>query len=161
MQETCVLDLWVGKIPWRRAWQPTPEFLPRESAWTEEPCRTGGELQSIRSHRVRHNWSNWICTHTGTLINLTDMLPRNSWVNYMAFLEVSMCKYLSLELVHSCIIICFGVSVLSMRTTSGQVLSSFLYVSKTVSATQWMFINFLLSMRINGTIQNLVKKETS
>ena len=21
-------DPWVGKIPWRRAWQPTPEFLP-------------------------------------------------------------------------------------------------------------------------------------
>ena len=27
----------VGKIPWRRALQPTPIFLPRESAWTEEP----------------------------------------------------------------------------------------------------------------------------
>ena len=23
--------LWVGRIPWRRAWQPTPVFLPRES----------------------------------------------------------------------------------------------------------------------------------
>ena len=22
---------WVGKIPWRRAWQPTPVSLPRES----------------------------------------------------------------------------------------------------------------------------------
>ena len=22
---------WVGKIPWRRVWQPTPVFLPRES----------------------------------------------------------------------------------------------------------------------------------
>ena len=22
---------WVRKIPWRRAWQPTPVFLPRES----------------------------------------------------------------------------------------------------------------------------------
>ena len=22
---------WVRKIPWRRTWQPTPEFLPRES----------------------------------------------------------------------------------------------------------------------------------
>ena len=27
----------VGKIPWRRAWQPTPVFLPGESTWTEEP----------------------------------------------------------------------------------------------------------------------------
>ena len=24
-------DRWVGKIPWRRAWQPTPVFLPGES----------------------------------------------------------------------------------------------------------------------------------
>ena len=25
------LDLWVGKFPWRRKWQPTPVFLPEES----------------------------------------------------------------------------------------------------------------------------------
>ena len=36
-------DPWVGKIPWRRAWQPTPVFLPGEPPWTEEP----GGLQSI------------------------------------------------------------------------------------------------------------------
>ena len=24
-------DPWVGKIPWRMAWQPTPIFLPEES----------------------------------------------------------------------------------------------------------------------------------
>ena len=24
-------DPWVGKFPWRKAWQPTPVFLPRES----------------------------------------------------------------------------------------------------------------------------------
>ena len=24
-------DSWVGKIPWRREWQPTPVFLPGES----------------------------------------------------------------------------------------------------------------------------------
>ena len=27
----CGLDLWVGKIPGRRAWQPTPVILPVES----------------------------------------------------------------------------------------------------------------------------------
>ena len=32
-------DLWVKKIPSRRAWQPTPMFLPGESPWTEEPDR--------------------------------------------------------------------------------------------------------------------------
>ena len=44
------LDPWVGKIPWRRAWQPTPKFLPGES----HGQRTG-RLQSIVSQRVRHN----------------------------------------------------------------------------------------------------------
>ena len=44
-------DPWVKKIPWKRAWKPTPIFLPGESPWTEVP----GRLQSIGSHRVRHN----------------------------------------------------------------------------------------------------------
>ena len=44
-------DSWVGKIPWGRAWQPTPVFLPGESPWTEEP----GVLWSMWSQRVRHN----------------------------------------------------------------------------------------------------------
>ena len=46
-------DYWVGKIPWRRMWQPTPVFLPGESPWTEEP----GGLQFIGSQRVGHNWA--------------------------------------------------------------------------------------------------------
>ena len=42
MQETRVQS-WVGKIPWRREWQPTSVFLPGEST-TEEP----GGHQSVR-----------------------------------------------------------------------------------------------------------------
>ena len=42
---------WVGKIPWRRAWQNTPVFLPGESPWTAEP----GGLQPKRSRRVGHD----------------------------------------------------------------------------------------------------------
>ena len=45
-------DPWAGKMPWRRAWQPTPVFLPGDSTWTEVP----GGLQSMGSQRVRHNW---------------------------------------------------------------------------------------------------------
>ena len=44
-------DPWVEKIPWKRAWQPTPVFLPGESPWTEEP----GGLQSTRSQGVEHD----------------------------------------------------------------------------------------------------------
>ena len=39
MQETQETRFWsLGqKIPWRRAWQPTPIFLPGESPWTGKP----------------------------------------------------------------------------------------------------------------------------
>ena len=45
-------DPWVGKIPWRRAWQPAPAFLPGESH----------ELRSLvgyspEGHRVEHDWA--------------------------------------------------------------------------------------------------------
>ena len=44
---------WIpAKITWRRAWQPSPVFLPGESPWTEEP----GGLQSMVWQRVRHDW---------------------------------------------------------------------------------------------------------
>ena len=38
-------DPFIGKIPWRREWLPTPVFWPGESPGTEEP----GELQSMGS----------------------------------------------------------------------------------------------------------------
>ena len=44
-------DSWVGKIPWRSAWQPTLVFLPGESPWTKEP----GGLQCIGSERDGHD----------------------------------------------------------------------------------------------------------
>ena len=33
----CGFDPWVGKIPWRRKWQPTPVFLLEKSHGPEEP----------------------------------------------------------------------------------------------------------------------------
>ena len=41
----CRFDPWVGKIPWRRVWQPAPIFLPGEShdrgAWWDPGCQWG------------------------------------------------------------------------------------------------------------------------
>ena len=53
-------DPCVGKMPWRRAWQPTPVFLPGESPWTEEPVR----LKSIGLHRVGRNSGDLAHMHT-------------------------------------------------------------------------------------------------
>ena len=47
----CGFDPWVRKISWRRAWQPTPVFLPGVPPWTEEP----GRLQPIGLQRVGHD----------------------------------------------------------------------------------------------------------
>ena len=53
-----------SKIPWRRAWQPTPAFLPGESHGQKS---LAGYRQSIGSHRIRHkvthNWNDLACTH--------------------------------------------------------------------------------------------------
>ena len=55
----CGFSPWVGKIPWRSAWQPTPVFLPGESPWTEEPSG----LQSIG---VAKSWTQLNQHHTHT-----------------------------------------------------------------------------------------------
>ena len=41
-------DSWVGKIPWRTAWQPHSSILAWRIPWTEEP----GGLQSIGLQRL-------------------------------------------------------------------------------------------------------------
>ena len=37
-RERCRFDPWVGKVPWRRAWQPTPVFLPGEPHGQRSPA---------------------------------------------------------------------------------------------------------------------------
>jgi len=45
-RKRCGFNPWVGKIPWRMAWQPTLVSLSGESPWTEEP---GG--QQSKGHK--------------------------------------------------------------------------------------------------------------
>ena len=47
----CGFDPWVGKIPWRRKWQPTPVFLPGEF----HGQRSLAGYSSWGGKRVRHN----------------------------------------------------------------------------------------------------------
>ena len=58
---------WVRKISWRRAWQPTPVFLPRESPRAEKP----GGLQSIASQSQKESDMTEVTEHACTqkLIN--------------------------------------------------------------------------------------------
>jgi len=57
----CRFDLWVGRILWRRKWQPTPVFLPGKfhgqrslagySPWT---CRESDTIEHARAHTHTH-----------------------------------------------------------------------------------------------------------
>ena len=47
-------DPWVGKIPWRRAWQPTPVFLPGEAHGQRrlEGCSPWGQKESDTTEQL-------------------------------------------------------------------------------------------------------------
>ena len=69
---------WVGKIPWRRKWQPTPIFFPRKS----HRQRSLVALQSMASRRVGHDW---VTEHTYTLLTVVILWyttsPRNELIS--------------------------------------------------------------------------------
>ena len=62
----CGFDPWVGKIPWRRKWQPTPVFLSRESH---------GE-RSLLGH------SPWDCKELG-MIEVTENMYTHTLGGFM------------------------------------------------------------------------------
>ena len=58
-------DPWVGKIPWRRAWQPTPVFLPGEShgqrslvGYSPQGGKSQTQLKQITMHVQTNNIRN-------------------------------------------------------------------------------------------------------
>ena len=65
----------VRKIPWRRAWQPTPVFLPGESPWTEER----GRLESLGSQRVGQDWATKYNTAQTGMSTKLDVLSRTGF----------------------------------------------------------------------------------
>ena len=64
------IDPWVRKIPWKRAWQPTPEFLPGESheqrslagysLWGRKESDTTGRLHFTSLH-MKNSHASEIC----------------------------------------------------------------------------------------------------
>ena len=79
----CVFNPWVRKTSWRRAWQPTPVFLPGESygqrslagysAWGQK--RVGHDLMT----KQQHIWSS--CYVLGTCVSLFNLqIGPTKWV---------------------------------------------------------------------------------
>ena len=62
------INPWVGKIPWRRRWQPTAVFLPGKPHGQEEPggygpwgCKGSKTTEHVRWLRHSRNFSCTIC----------------------------------------------------------------------------------------------------
>ena len=71
MQEMrCRFDPWFRKIPWCRAWQPTPVFLSVESVY-----RGAWWVMVHWVSKVKHGWSDLAHTHTG----FAYIKKRNHW----------------------------------------------------------------------------------
>ena len=101
---------WVGKVPWRRKWQPTPVFLPGKF----QGQRSIGRLQSIRLQRIGHNLMTKHTTYTYTKIfylyiythiHIYTYIDRYYIYTYMGFPDgsdskESACDARDLDLVH-------------------------------------------------------------
>ena len=70
-------DPWVGKIPWRRAWQPTPVFLPEESRG--QRSLTGSSPWSCKESEPTaqgQNGETWKQVTQQSELTLPQYLPR-------------------------------------------------------------------------------------
>ena len=95
----CGFDPWVVHIHWRRAWQPTPVFLPGESPWTEQP----GGLQSVgwqrvrrlSTHALRINLLSFMKNPVGTLFEIALNFDRQIFgtVDFFKLMNCSICKH--------------------------------------------------------------------
>ena len=66
-----MFDPWVGKIPWRREWLPTPVFLPGES----------------HGQRSLVDYSPWNCTES-------DMTEKLTQQQKVVFLKLVKCLHI-------------------------------------------------------------------
>ena len=59
-------DPWVGKIPWRRKWQPTPVFLPGKShgSWNLVGYRPWGGKESDTTEQLHFHFIEIYRAHT-------------------------------------------------------------------------------------------------
>ena len=55
------LDNWVGKIPWRRKWQPTPVFMPGKSRGLRSLVgySSWGRKESYMTKRFHFHFQTW------------------------------------------------------------------------------------------------------
>ena len=80
----CGFDPQVRKMPCRRAWQPSPVFLPGE-------CHIQRSLvgYSPQSCRVRHDWRDW--AHTHRMMMESTLTRERAWINTQHGSQLPVC----------------------------------------------------------------------
>ena len=73
-------DPWVGKIPWRRAWQPTPIFLPGEShgqrrlvGYSPWGCKELDTIEQLSTHSKEKGGGNRKASVKGYRLSVTQV----------------------------------------------------------------------------------------
>ena len=82
------LEPWVGKIPWRRAWQPTPGFSPGKSQGQkslEDPSSQYHKETDMTEHTRAH-------THTHTHIQWLPMFGMGEGITPVTVMDEQICK---------------------------------------------------------------------
>ena len=89
-------DPWVGKIPWRRAWQATPIFLPRQSHGEKSlvgysPCQVENLAEASKHTHPEEEWTGGFAPFS---LGLNSVLP----VFYLLCTSLGPCQPLFLQL---------------------------------------------------------------
>ena len=85
-------DPWIGKIPWRKKWQPTPVFLPGKS-------HSPWDLELDRTYRI-NNTTEWTLSYS--LVRMMSFLPILVKVNGTTKWWIFFPQYLE-----ACVFVCF------------------------------------------------------
>ena len=104
-------DPWVGKIPWRKEWQPTPVFLPGESH----------EQRSLLCYRLwGHkdlNTTEQLTVHgVKSIVNYSFFLSLSLWFRN-AILKSSLVSLVVFSVFHNCMDFSLGVRKTRFQST--------------------------------------------
>ena len=117
-------DPWVGKIPWRRDWQPTPIFLPRESH---------GQRSLVGCYQ-------WGCKESHTTEHAHMQTPTNIQTHTHLY-SVFKVFYLGPSLVVQWLRICLPMQVTWVQSLIGELKSHIPWRNCLASHSYWAMCN--------------------
>ena len=126
--------------PWRRAWQPTPVFLPGESSWTEKLCG----LQSMGSQRVRHDWAT---KNTHRWYKISDMVKVEEKIGMTKFFSTNNLMELLFTFLCVCKSLCVWLWCLSVLKRK---FTAFVFLLYTRPAVKHTIYTTSLIFRLNN-----------